>query len=308
MKAVFERGDLELLLALVESGSLAKAAHALGVHHATAFRRLADMEHKAGSRLFDRLPGGYQPTPAGALLIEPARLLRGQLREFDARVLNFDRAPAGTVRVTTSDGLASAYLAPHLQAFAAAYPGIVVELAVENRISDLAEREADVAIRPAQRLEGNMVGRKAAPMGYSLYASRDYLARHGRLVDLDFNGHSVCHYHPSIEYFSTAKWLKRHARKARVAARCNNLTAMQAMGRAGMGIVAIPCVLGDTDGTLVRLLDPVPAMATSLWLCTHPGIRKVARIRALLDHLYASIRRDSARLTGTARRAAPSNG
>ena len=57
-----------------------------------------------------------------------------------------------------------------------------------------------------------MVGRKAAPMGYSLYASRDYLARHGRLVDLDFNGHAVCHYHPSIEYFSTAKWLKRHAR------------------------------------------------------------------------------------------------
>jgi DNA-binding transcriptional LysR family regulator len=144
-------------------------------------------------------------------------------------------------------------------------------------------------------------------MGYSLYASRDYLARHGRLVDLDFNGHAVCHYHPSIEYFSTAKWLKRHARKARVAARCNNLTAMQAMGRAGMGIVAIPCVLGDADGALVRLLDPVPAMATSLWLCTHPGIRKVARIRALLDHLYASIRRDSARLAGTARRAAPSN-
>ena len=62
MKSVFERGDLELLLALAESGSLARAAQALGVHHATAFRRLADMEHKAGSRLFDRLPGGYQPS------------------------------------------------------------------------------------------------------------------------------------------------------------------------------------------------------------------------------------------------------
>jgi DNA-binding transcriptional LysR family regulator len=76
---------------------------------------------------------------------------------------------------------------------------------------------------------------------------------------------------------------------------------MLAMARAGVGIVAIPCVLGDTDKQLVRLLDPVPAMATSLWLCTHPNIRKVARIRALLDFLFDSIARDSARLMGKER-------
>jgi len=300
--AAFERGDLELLLAVAESGNLAKAAQALGVHHATAFRRLADMEHKARALLFERLPHGYRLTRAGELLIEPARQLRRQLQEFDASVLNFDRALAGTVRVTTSDGLASAYLAPHFRAFASAHPDIVIELIVENRIADLAEREVDVAIRPAQRLVGHMVGRRAGIMGYALYASRDYLQRHGRLdaATLDFGGHAVCHYHSSIEYFSTAKWLKRHARKARVAARCNNLSAMSAMGRAGIGIVALLCVLGDADEQLVRLLPSVPAMATSLWLCTHPEIRKVARIRALLDALHASIARDGARLLGAA--------
>jgi DNA-binding transcriptional LysR family regulator len=297
---VFERGDLGLLLAVADSGSLAKAAQALGVHHATAFRRLADMEHKARALLFDRLPHGYQPTPAGELLLESARSLDRQLREFDARVLNSDRTLAGTVRVTTSDGLATAYLAPHFGAFAAAYPDVEIELIVENRLSDLAEREVDVAIRPAQRLSGNMVGRKAAAMGYALYASREYVRRRGGIdpASPDFSGHAVCHYHASIGYFSTAKWLDRHARKAKVAARCNNLTAMLAMGRAGVGIVAIPCVLGDAEDSMVRLLGPVPAMATSLWLCTHPGIRKVARIRALLDHLHASIARDGARLAG----------
>jgi DNA-binding transcriptional LysR family regulator len=297
---VFERGDLELLLAVADGGSLAKAAQALGVHHATAFRRLADMEHKARALLFDRLPHGYQPTRAGELLLDPARSLNRQLREFDARVLNADRTLAGTVRVTTSDGLATAYLAPHFEAFAAACPDVEIELIVENRLSDLAEREVDVAIRPAQRLSGNMVGRKVAAMGYALYASREYVRRHGAIdpASLDFSRHSVCHYHASIGYFSTAKWLDRHARKAKIAARCNNLTAMLAMGRAGAGIVAIPCVLGDADSSMVRLLGPVPAMATSLWLCTHPGIRKVARIRALLDHLHASIGRDSARLAG----------
>ena len=301
--AEFDRGDLELLLAVADSGSLVKAAQALGVHHATAFRRLADMEHMARALLFERLPHGYELTRAGKLLIEPARQLQRQLQEFDARVLNFDQALAGTVRVTTSDGLATAYLAPHFQAFIKAYPQIVIDLVVENRVSDLAEREVDVAIRPAQRLSGNMVGRKAAVMGYSLYAARDYVQRHGRLdpASLDFSEHAVCHYHPSIEYFSTAKWLNRHARKARVAARCNNLTAMLAMARAGVGIVAIPCVLGDAEAQLARLLDPVPAMTTHLWLCTHPNIRKVARIRALLDFLFASIAGDSARLMGKQR-------
>lgn len=65
-----------------------------------------------------------------------------------------------------------------------------------------------------------------------------------------------------------------------------------------MCIIAIPCVLGDADSAIVRLLDPLPAMATSLWLCTHPGIRKVARIRVLPDALHAAIGRVGARLSG----------
>ena len=73
---------------------------------------------------------------------------------------------------------------------------------------------------------------------------------------------------------------------------------MRELARAGMGIAALPCVLGDADGGLLRLLGPVPAMETGLWLCTHPGIRKVARIRAVLDFLHASIGRDAARLAG----------
>jgi len=297
---VFERADLALLLAVAETGSLAKAAQALGVHHATAFRRLADLEHRARARLFERLPHGYRLTRAGERVAAPAREVQRALHELDARVLEEDRAVAGPVRLTTSDGLASAYLAPHLAALAEAYPGLQLELVVENRLSDLAEREVDIAIRPAQRLAGHMVGRKAARMAYALYASKGYVHSHGRLDPRapEFAGHAVCHYDDSIAYFSTARWLARHAGKARVAARCNHLTAMRELARAGLGIAALPCVLGDTEDSLVRLLGPLPAMETGLWLCTHPGIRKVRRIRAVLDFLHAAIVRDAARLAG----------
>lgn len=163
------------------------------------------------------------------MLLEPARLLREQLLAFDARVLNFDQKLAGTVRVTTSDGFATAYLAPHFQAFSIAYPDIVIELAVENRVSDLAEREIDVAIRAAQKLSSNMVGRKAAAMGYSLYASQEYVQRNSGLdaTALDFSGHAVCHYHASMDFFNSQMVESLCAQSA------NRGTQQQSDGHAG---------------------------------------------------------------------------
>lgn len=296
----FERGDVELLLALADSGNLARAAQALGVHHATAFRRLADTEAKAGALLFDRLPSGYALTEAGRLLVEPARRLREQMLEFDARVLNFDRALNGRIRVTASDGLASGYLAPHLAAFSRAHPDIEVDLMVENRTLDIAAREIDVAIRPARKLSGGMVGRSAGRVGYALYAAPAYARARGAVdpVAPDLRGHDLILYAESLGFYTTAAWLERQARRARVVARANNMAAMLALAQAGAGVAVLPCALGDGAAGITQLSPPLESLATQLWLCTHPDIRKVARIRALLDALHASISADRARLAG----------
>ncbi len=296
----FERGDVELLLALADSGNLARAAQALGVHHATAFRRLADTESKAGALLFDRLPSGYALTEAGRLLVEPARRLREQMLEFDARVLNFDRALNGRIRVTASDGLASGYLAPHLAAFSRAHPDIELDLRVENRTLDIAAREIDVAIRPAKKLSGGMVGRSAGRVGYALYAAPAYARARGAVdpVAPDLRGHDLILYAESLGFYTTAAWLERQARRARVVARANNMAAMLALAQAGAGVAVLPCALGDGVAGVTRLAPPLEVLATQLWLCTHPDIRKVARIRALLDALHASISTDRARLAG----------
>jgi DNA-binding transcriptional LysR family regulator len=300
--ALFERVDLDLYLALAGSGSLARAAQATGVHHATAFRRLGDLEAKVGALLFERLPGGYAPTPAGRALLAPARRLKTEMQEFDARVLNYDRALSGPVRVTTSDGLAAGYLPRHLAAFRERFPDVEIELVTENRMLDLTAREVDVAVRPARRLTGSMVGRSVGRMAYTLYGSSEYLERHDAIDPgaPDLAAHTVVGYHDSLAFFSTAKWLARHARRARVAARCNNLWTMLALARAGVGLAALPCVMGDADARVRRALPPPEAMTTQLWLLTHPSIRKVARVRALLDFLFESIGADGARLAGEA--------
>ena len=300
VKPSFDSEDLSLFLSLAQHGMLAHAAADAGIHHSTAFRRLGELEERIGVRLFNRNAGNYSLSAAGERILPFAQRLRKQHLAFETGLLNLDKSLSGQVRATTSDGLASHYLGPHLAGFRAAYPEIEVELVVDNQMLDLSERVVDVAIRPAKKLEGQMVGRKAGDMGYTLYASKEYLARHPRINanDPDFNGHEVIGYAAAVDYFSTAKWLNRHARAAKVAARSNQFGPMLGMAQAGLGIAALPCVVGDATPGLMRVIPPPEAMTTHLWLCTHPHIRSVARIRALLDFLHTSIAADQARLRG----------
>ena len=61
------------------------------------------------------------------------------------------------------------------------------------------------------------------------------------------------------------------------------LLFLRAAARAGLGVAPLPCYLGDADPSLERVSAPIPEMAASLWLITHPDLRRVARVRALLD-------------------------
>jgi len=297
-KRGFDRGELETFLAVATHASVGKAATALGVHHSTALRQLASLEARAGVKLFERLATGYRLTDAGHALLESGERLRSGLADFETRLASCDSGLAGAVRVTASDGVATALLPRWLAGFAARHPEIEVQVSVANTIVDLAERAVDVALRPARRPSGNMVGRKAATIRYSLYASREYLRRHGRLHPerLDFAGHAIVGYDAALGFFSTAEWLERMAGAARVAVRCDHLNTMLAAAQAGLGIAALPCFMAD--GALVRLIEPPEAMSTGLWLLTHPELRRMRRIRAVLDYMWESVRADQALLAG----------
>jgi DNA-binding transcriptional LysR family regulator len=75
----------------------------------------------------------------------------------------------------------------------------------------------------------------------------------------------------------------------RMVARADTLVAAQALAREGVGIAALPCYLADPDSRLKRLSPPIEAMASSLWLLTHPDLKRVARIRAFLDFIAETL-------------------
>ena len=82
--------------------------------------------------------------------------------------------------------------------------------------------------------------------------------------------------------------------------RCNSWLSQLAAAKAGLGLAALPCSLGDAEAALVRVLAPEPGIASELWLLTHPELRRSARVRAFMDFLAAGLRVERARLAGAA--------
>ncbi len=165
--------DLKYLLAVERRGSLAAAAKELGVTKATASRRLAALEAALGARLVERNPKGLTLTAAGREAADSARQVGDVVVGLADRVGKVsDAKPRGTVRLTAPPWLAERCLIPALPELAARYPELEVELAGTNRLLNLAQREADLAIRNVKPTQQGLFARKIGEIGGRVYASK----------------------------------------------------------------------------------------------------------------------------------------
>lgn len=294
--------DLRHFLAVARAGSLAGAARALGINHATVYRRLNAFERRLGTLLFDRQPSGYVLTAAGEDMRAAAERVEAEIMGLDRRMSGRDVRLEGVVRATTSDTLAHRFLAPHVVAFRAAYPGILVELVVDNQFLNLSKREADVAIRPTTRPPELLIGRKISGVAFALYGSRARASSNRRAAA----GRDACPWlavDDSLAHVATARWLAENQPEAEVALRSNSYMTLAVAAAAGLGIAHLPCFVGDLDSGLKRLAAPDPDLASELWLLSHEDLRLAARVRAFTEFMASSIRRDRDLLEGRRPRA-----
>jgi DNA-binding transcriptional LysR family regulator len=290
--------DLRLVHAIAAEGTLTGAARRLAVDHSTAFRRLGALEKRLGVRLFERARDGYAPTPAGEAAIETAARFDRELSDLERRIAGEDLRPWGPVRITTTDTLLD-LATPIFAVLHAEQPGIVIEVATGNEFFTLTRRDADVAIRPAAAVPEGLVARRIATVATALYASPCYLTRYGErdLRDQDWLAPD-----DSLSHLASARWIRAQISPERLIFRASSLLALRSAARESLGVAALPCFLGDADPLLRRLGGPVPELAVSLWLITHPDLRKVARIRAVLDVLATGLVAQRPLVEGTAPR------
>src|SRR5262245_28098759 len=197
-------------LAVAEGGSLSAAARRLGVSQPTLTRRMAALEERLGAELFLRTPRGLELTEAGEAILEPARHMEQEARNAEVAVTGRDRALAGPVRITATEGLAIDWLTPELAVFRRNHPEIEIQFLIRNTNVNLLELAADIAVPLARPRQADLVARRVGTLAYGLYAEHGYLDARGRpRNDDDLRGHQAVVFDELLRHSQFGTWLER---------------------------------------------------------------------------------------------------
>lgn len=278
--------DLQIVLAIAESGSLSGAGRQLGVSHATVFRRLTDMERRLGVRLFYRNRSGYSQTPAGEDLAASAARIQQEVFGAERRIAGEDLQLSGNIRVTTTDTLFSGLLAGLLAGFRDRHPAIELEVVISNQRQSLSRREADLAIRPTNTPPETLIGRHVGNIKQAVYGQNERWEHLEKaLLVEDLVNEQWLGPDSHMGDLAMEQWVARNVPGASCRYRLDSVLAIQMAVRQGSGVAVLPCYLGDADGQLHRLTEPLPELETQLWMLAHRDLRRVTRIKTLMKEI-----------------------
>ncbi|WP_439815045.1 LysR family transcriptional regulator [Zavarzinia sp. CC-PAN008] len=291
--------DLKIALAISRAGSLTAAGHALGVNQSTISRRLAALEDRLGSAVFERTAEGPQATALGRRLVLAAERMEGEMADL-ARALDRDAGGlAGPVRLHAPQILASNWLAPSLAGLIGQHPGLTLELIADDRPAVLARRDADVALSYGLPEEPDLIVRKLGVVSYGIYAASTYLARAGVPPEgAAWTGHATLGLVEELSTGVEVEYFARLARGSRPVLRANGVEPQLEAARAGLGVALLPCFVADAVPGLVRLGEPAQAPGRELWAAIHRDRRQVPRVRAAIDFMADLAKRWRGRFAG----------
>ncbi|WP_119458262.1 LysR family transcriptional regulator [Rhodospirillaceae bacterium SYSU D60014] len=290
--------DLRLLDAAARTGSQSAAARLLGMSQPKLSRRLRALEETVGARLFDRLPQGLVPTPAGERLIPLVAEMSVAAEAVSRAKPALTQQLGGTVRISVDEVLAR-FLTDYLDELLDAAPGVEIELLADHVFANLSRREADLLIRQCLPEGGSVISKRLGDIGYAVYGARAYVDRRpaawtdDRYYDCDWVGFAE----ERLWFGPQKRWLdERLARPPRV--RTNQATVALDAVRAGSGLAVLPCFMADDLPELVRLTDPITALTGREYLLIHRDVLREPAVRTVTDALTAVFARQRRRLAG----------
>ena len=287
----FDWDDLKLFLAVARHGSTLAAARALGIDQSTVQRRLAALERSLERPLVRRHPTGYRLTAFGTAMLPHAERAEQSMAAFGQAVARDTDAVAGVVRLTCPEPIVARLAGSALlERFHARYPELRVAFVTSDRYVDLRNGDADIALRSGDTDDGALISRKIGDSFWAVYGSRRYLAAHGRPSSVaEFTGHALVGLDESMAGHRLSTWLSQVAPGTAPAARASSILGLVQAVRAGLGLAALPTVLGDADAELERLFGPVDAL-TRIWrVLVAPEQRHRPRVAAFFDFVVDEI-------------------
>jgi DNA-binding transcriptional LysR family regulator len=235
---------IHLFIRVVETGSFSRASRDLGVTQPTATKHVAALEARLGARLFHRSTRGVTPTEVGVAYYDKCKAIARALEEADSLAALMQSRVQGTLRISTSVAFGRRVLTPLVLRFMQQHPELQVDLGFEDRYVNLVEQGIDLAIRMGRLADSQLGARYLGVNPWVLVAAGSHLAEHGMPREpADVAAH------PALIYSTVQgddRWHFAGADGATVSVhvkgplRSNNLSALLAAARAGMGLAVLP--------------------------------------------------------------------
>ncbi|QYX57132.1 LysR family transcriptional regulator [Roseovarius sp. SCSIO 43702] len=281
--------------AVVEEQSFAGAARRLGLTSSAVSKQVQNLELDLKVKLLNRTTRNVSVTEEGAIYYDRARRALNDLAEAENEILELGAHPRGPLKISLPQGLGITCLTEGVARFAATYPGVTLDVSLDDRFVDPDADGLDVVVRIGTLKDSSLIARRLASCPFVLCAAPGYLERRGvPRTPEDLAGHEVLVYSRNT---SVHEWRYRDAAgevgQVSLAGsfRSDSGEMLCQASIAGVGIVILPVFFVAEHlaaGRLVRLLpDHETWPERDIHAVFRPNRFQSTRLRLFVDHLVA---------------------
>ncbi|WP_299650276.1 LysR family transcriptional regulator [uncultured Jannaschia sp.] len=283
---------LRIFHAVADAGSLTHAGDVLHLSQSAVSRQIRALEESLETTLFHRHARGLILTEQGELLFDATQAMSKRLDAASARIRDTEEEVFGNLRVTTTIGFGSIWLAPRLQKLYGNYPDLSIDLMLEERVLDLPMREADIAIRMKEPSQADLVRKRLMDIRMQLFASPAYIKANGMPRRMkDISDHRLICQAQGATQVSAGAMLVRELMTYDIkrTLTVNNYFGVLQSVLSDLGIGVLPDYLQQDFPQLVRVLPEVESNEVPVFLAFPEELRGSRRVQAFRDFVVEEV-------------------
>ena len=283
---------LRIFHAVADAGSLTHAGDKLNLSQSAVSRQIRGLEEQLNTNLFHRHARGLILTEQGELLFDATAAMNKRLDAAAARIRDSEEEVFGELRVTTTTGFGTLWLAPRLPKLYEKYPDLKVDLMLEERVLDLPMREADVAIRMKEPSQADLIRKKLMMIRMCLYASPSYLESNGTPETIeDMTEHRlICQNTDSAQVGAGLHLVQKlMLNDVRSLLTVNNYFGVLQGVLHDLGIGVLPDYVVQDFPDLVQVLPEIKSADVPVFLAYPEELRQSKRVAAFKDFVQDEI-------------------
>jgi len=283
---------LRIFHAVADAGSLTHAGETLHLSQSAVSRQIRALEESLHTTLFRRHARGLILTEQGELLFEATRTMSKRLEATAARIRDSEDEVFGELRVTTTIGFGTLWLAPRMGRLFERYPNLKIDLMLEERLLDLPMREADVAIRLKEPSQADLIRRRLMETSIRLYAAPGYIARFGQPETLEaLENHRLITHGPNAAQVRAGADFVHEILGGfhRASLMVNSYFGIMQCVMNGLGIGTLPDYVTADFPDLVTVLPEVQSAPIPVYIAYVEELRHSKRVSAFRDFVLEEI-------------------